>query len=421
MTNPYPTPSVSRLTSSFAAALLALAFTASGQAQIFPKPVTSAQLATPVSQATGLMVSKVGTGYSRGSGAIARNGKLIYSCGHMIAANGVWASELYFLPAYNASAFPALSQMKPVRGYKSYSEYRGPGGNLEFSRDFIVAYDAATAFGTPLETYADGASLLLSSTTSKLIAGYPAKIDYTGASGATFQYYTGSFTGAMSTVLPTYLTIVGVSTGGGNSGGPVFVSDNGTQKIAGVLISGATNAAGVYALTPVAETMAQSAMAAIGVTGAPAPSGPPSSPTPPAPSAPSTPPAPPAPPAPVQSVTLSTSSSFTLRDNTTAYSLINLPVTSLSGTVKSVTFSLNITAKAAGDLDVFLRSPNGRVSVLSSKNSKLKKSNLVITNASLTSTFAGSECNGVWGLFMRDAIKGNACKFNSTALTITRL
>lgn len=179
--------SSTRHSPSFLTALLALAFAATGHAQVFPKPVTTAQLATPASQSTGLVVSKIGNNYARGSGAIARHGKLIYSCGHMIAANGVWSSELYFLPAYNSSAFPDLKLMKPVRGYKSYAEYKGPGGNLEFSRDFIVAYDANTTFGTPLQTYVDGTSLLLTAGTSKLIAGYPAKIDYTGASGGDFS------------------------------------------------------------------------------------------------------------------------------------------------------------------------------------------------------------------------------------------
>ena len=212
----------------------------------------------------------------------------------------------------------------------------------------------------------------------------------------------------MYSVYPTYLNINGVSTGGGNSGGPVFVSDNGTFKIAGVLISGATNAAGVYALTSVAESMAQSAMSAIGVTGTAAAT------------SPSTPAAPAAPAGPV-SVTLSYNGSYAIPDGNPTYSLLNLPVTSLTGTVKTVTLSLNINANVSGDLDVFLRSPNGRVAIIRQNSTTNKTSNVVLTNASLTTTFAGSDCSGVWGLYMRDVVKGNPSTFTSTSLTITKL
>ena len=412
MTKTYPRPLRIQPHSVFSAAVATLALTPAAFGQIYPIAETAAQLATPASQSTGIVVSKIGTGYYRGSGAVARHGQLIYSCGHMIASNGVWASELYFLRAWNSSSIPALSQMKAVRGYKKYADYQGPAGALEFSKDFIVGYDATNTFGTPLNTFLDGATPLRTAGTTKLIAGYPAKIDYTGAAGGAFQYYTGSFTAPMYSVYPTYLNISGVSTGGGNSGGPVFVSDNGTLKIAGVLISGATNAAGVYALTSVAESMAQSAMSAIGVTSTTAA-------TPPTPTTP-TAPAPSAPPAP-SSVTLSYSGNYAIPDGNTAYSLLNLPVTRLSGTVKTVTLSLNITTKAAGNLDVFLRSPNGRVAIIRQNSPTNKTANVVLTNTSLTTTFAGSACTGTWGLFMRDVVKGNPSTFNSTALTITKL
>ena len=163
------------------ATVATLALTSTAFGQIYPHAETAAQLATPQSQSTGIVVSRIGSSYYRGSGTVARNSKLIYSCGHMIASNGVWASELYFLRAWNSSSIPALSQMQTVRGYKKYAEYQGPSGNLDFSRDFIVGYDATNVFGTPLSTFVDGASQLLSPSTTKLIAGYPAHIDYTGA------------------------------------------------------------------------------------------------------------------------------------------------------------------------------------------------------------------------------------------------
>jgi Proprotein convertase P-domain len=344
--------------------LFSLALPSVSLGQIYPHAETTTQLASPQSQSTGIVVSKIGANYYRGSGTVARNEKLIYSAGHMIASNGVWASELYFLRAWNSSSIPALSQMKQVRGYKKYTEYQGPSDNLAFSRDFIVGYDTTNSFGTPLQTFVDGASQLTSSSTTKLIAGYPAVIDYTGAAGAAYQYYTGTFTSAMYSVYPTYLNINGVSTGGGNSGGPVFVSDNGTFKIAGVLISGATNAAGVYALTSTAETMAQSAMSAIGVTGSAAA-------TPP--STPSTPPAPTAP----ASVTLACTPNYAIPDGNSNYSVLSMSVANLSGTIKTVTLSLTITAKVAGELDVFLRSPNGRVSLIRQNNTTDKSSNVV--------------------------------------------
>jgi len=153
--------------------------------------------------------------------------------------------------------------------------------------------------------------------------------------------------------------------------------------------------------------MAQSAMTAIGVT-ATAPATPPPSSPPPAPTGP-------------LSVTLSYKGNYAIPDGNTSYSLLNLPVTSLTGTVKTVTLSLNIAAKVSGDLDVFLRSPNGRVAIIRQNSPTNKTANVVLTNTSLTTTFAGSACTGTWGLYLRDVVKGNPSTFTSTALTITKL
>jgi hypothetical protein len=79
------------------------------------------------------------------------------------------------------------------------------------------------------------------------------------------------------------------------------------------------------------------------------------------------------------------------------------------------------TVIVSGDLDVFLRSPNGRVAIIRQNSTTNKTSNVVLTTTSLTTTFAGSACTGTWGLYLRDVVKGNASTFNSTALTITKL
>ena len=110
MTKPF-TPAPCHPTRSFVFPLLAgLALTPAAFGQIYPVAETATQLATPASQSTGIVVSKIGTGYYRGSGAVARHGQLIYSCGHMIASNGVWASELYFLRAWNSSSIPTKTR-----------------------------------------------------------------------------------------------------------------------------------------------------------------------------------------------------------------------------------------------------------------------------------------------------------------------
>jgi hypothetical protein len=63
----------------------------------------------------------------------------------------------------------------------------------------------------------------------------------------------------------------------------------------------------------------------------------------------------------------------------------------------------------------------GALATSAKTNQKVKTADVVLTNASLTSTFAGSACSGTWGLFMRDVVKGNPATFKSSVLTIAKL
>ena len=71
-----------------------------------------------------------------------------------------------------------------------------------------------------------------------------------------------------------------------------------------------------------------------------------------------------------------------------------------------------------GDLDVYLRSPSGRIRWVH-KQSKEAAADLQIDNADYSAKFRGQAANGVWQLKMRDAVSGNEASFNSFSVSVS--
>jgi subtilisin-like proprotein convertase family protein len=72
-----------------------------------------------------------------------------------------------------------------------------------------------------------------------------------------------------------------------------------------------------------------------------------------------------------------------------------------------------------GDLDVFLRSPRGRVRWLSTHDGEDDQSNLILTDADISEAFLGTNPNGLWQLFLRDVFPSDRALFQSVELEVS--
>ena len=345
-----------------------------------------------VSSATGYLRSATDDGrVFRGSGVIARDNRLVYSCAHVLFEGGRWSTNYRFYPAWNAAASPGAAQGLVPRGFRHFSSYASlaltSGGTAAetFDLDFTILY-ANASFGSAVGWYSDGAAVLGTSSTRKRIIGYPATIDFTGAAGGAFQHATAWFTNPAPLSLGAFRIFDGVSTGPGNSGGPVMVWDEITRKsyLAGILISGTQTTAGVYALDADADTMATDALADVDS---------------------------------VVQRAFTNKQVFILPDHKSVYSERAIAVQGFKGGVRNMTLSLSITTGRRGDLDVYLVSPGGRIQWVSRHGSSAA-ANVRVSNANYTARYAGQAANGTWKLRMRDVGRGHRATFRTLGLSI---
>lgn len=234
----------------------------------YSQRLTSSEVPWVTSQATGLVRWERSTSISRGSGAVARDSRLVYTCAHVIYS-GSYASpnQIRFYRAHNASTGPVSGGISP-RSYRYFSNYAttrstsGVSASATYNLDLVILV-GYSAFGNAQPYYAGNGGAATAGTQWKYIGGYPATIDYTGLSGGSFQHRTPFFTNQGALRQGRYYGFTNVSTGPGNSGGPVWIysSTSKTWGLAAVLVSGSSSTAGVCALDSSAETMGQNAVA----------------------------------------------------------------------------------------------------------------------------------------------------------------
>lgn len=338
---------------------------------------------------TGYLESRVRGVWYRGSGVIARDPKLVYSCCHLFYENGVWATEYEFYPGYHGPNPPATGGGISPRGFHYFSNYaaRADASNgeseMSFASDFTVLF-GLEPFGPAVAWWRDGAAALTSSR-AKRIVGYPEEIEFSRAPGFSYQHATDWFRKSAWQTYGDYFSFDGVSTGGGNSGGPIFVEDDAAnpKSLAGILVSGSASTAGVYALNPSSNSMASAALG-------------------------------------IESVTriFGNSESVRIADGGATPVLRETTVSGFAEEITDLKFSVSITTPRRGDLKVWLRSPSGRIRWIS-KPSANEVGNLTIRNEVLTRNFRGDAPNGVWSLRIRDTKQVNRATFNNFSLAIT--
>lgn len=344
-----------------------------------------------VDESTGMMESLVAGDWYRGSAVIARDPKLIYSCAHLFYESGQWATDYLFHRAYHSGSYPGEFDGVSPRGLHYFTSYSsgvksyGSDSEVAFASDFTVLY-GNSGFGPAVGWWAKGGPALRSSL-PKRIVGYPSDIDFTGESGRCYQHATDWFGREAIQVFGAYHEFDDVSTGPGNSGGPVFVRDDssGNDYLAGILVAGTTRTAGVVALDLSTNTMAGYAL---GLKD--------------------------------QTRSFSNTSGFRLPDGSRTFSVIPIKVSGFSGSIARLKLSVSATTRRRGDLEVYLRSPSGRIRWIS-KRAGGSADDLKIDDLDLSAAFGGYSANGTWQLRMRDAAAGVRATFVSGTIQISAL
>lgn len=344
-----------------------------------------------VNESTGLLESFIAGDWYRGSGVVARDPRLIFSCAHLFYESREWATDYQFYRASHSRDYPDEATGVSPRGLHYFTSYssgvkaHGTDSDQAFAADFTVLY-GYDSFGPAAASWPVGGPALRSSS-PKLIVGYPSDIDFTGAAGHCYQHSAGWFNYEAFRLYGGYHEFDDVSTGSGNSGGPIFVRDTatGNDLLAGILVAGTRRTAGIVALDLSTDTLAGYALG-------------------------------------LQDKTLafSETSARKLTDGTKSYTTIPIRVSGFSGTTSKLKLSLSIATKRRGDLDVFLKSPNGRTRWIS-RRAGGSLDDLEIHDLSLSKFFSGYSPNGTWQIKVRDAAAGTRATFLSGSLKVSAL
>jgi hypothetical protein len=356
------------------------------------RPVGSWEPYYPPYNSVGLVETIVAGEPYRGSAAVARDHRLLYSCGHLVYDNGRWASVFRFLRSYHSYYRPLWYQYRAARGYFKLAGYTPFGYFYDFDDDFAVAYTGATGwFGPPLQTHPNPIAGV-ESFEEKMVLGYPSDLDHTYLfdTGRYYLHRTGPFTQRYydENVYQEggEYWLEGVTTGGGNSGGPLLVKDQGQYKLAGVLVSGSyLGGSGVYVLGGEAEQLADAALnwAANGST-----------------------------------ATRWAWPSGWIQNASSTYASRTFNFTGVPSQTMEVTMNLGIYTGRRGDLDAFVRSPAGRYRVIAWRNAANSQANLVLQNEDITSNFQYYGAAGTWTLYFRDVFSGNPSWFQYASLSV---
>jgi hypothetical protein len=384
------------------AALLALSHPSEAGAQmIYPRQVAASQLSQPPYASTGFVSTAIGDGYFRGSGAVVQDQSLLYTCAHVVYDKGMWADAVVFHRAWHSRSEPSDIDGVVARGYHYVSGYADtPSFPYGFDLDFAVAYVlSGRSFGEPLSWYPAEAGAATGAITNaaaeKLIVGYPADLDFNKQEGFYYQHVTGPFTGSFRQLSGPWYEMDGVSTGSGNSGGPVLVKDSLGYGVAGILISADTEtfAAGIYVLDASAELAAKQALDAAKAS---APAG-------------------------FQTYSTQSKRPRKLKDGRTKFTKVTLrvPKRRVLPFTTEVRLDLDVAAEYRGDLDIFLRSPRGRTFSIAAANPENSAGNLMVTNRDISGPFIGDHPAGRWQIFLRDYFRGYASRFRGARLQIS--
>lgn len=359
----------------------------------YPLRASAAERAQLTNQAAGFVRSSVGGEDSRGSGAVARHPQLVFTAAHVIFEDGTWATpgNIEFHRLLNQGTDPPPGGVSP-RGFVRFSTYRGQPGGEGFDLDFAVLY-GNIPFGPAAPYFTDRGVEWVRSVRPKKIVGYPAVIDATGEEGKWFQHNTREFTISAEIWeeegMKRYYFFNDVSTGRGNSGGPVFVKNgSGVWGLAAVVVSSLGAQAGVHALDAATHSISNTALGRVADS-------------------------------PGITKKFKTKRKLRLPPGKAKFQKRKLRVDGFSGNVSTLRFRTKFRNRHQKKLEVYLEAPSGRFRWIARGNKGRRKKFKI--NKDYSARFRGGRANGVWRLFMRDAEKSERSKravFRMFSLTI---
>ncbi len=350
----------------------------------------------------------------RGSGFCAWNARTFFSAAHVVfnpgdtatpGNQGEWLAPPIWTPTANAEALDKTKSIQS-RGYYRWAAY-GDFASTAGSEDEAFGQDAILAFafkklipGKPAKLNLNGLEDLQTKKKT-LITGYPAVNAYLE------DDITGFFLHQTGPVITPYRKLAGnalqttlVTTGPGNSGGPIWTRKDAFTdwQAAGILVGALPSETVVYAfskntspllraVTPVIKRKIGEPISVGGVSS--------------------------------YSLYFPFHKDTAIPDGVNKWTAFPITVKGFNSydTVKEIRLSLNIKTKHRGDLQVAIQAPNGVNSFVLKENGA-GADDVVIKDLDLSETFTDVPPNGTWKLLVQDRLKGDKAVLKEIILEV---
>lgn len=344
------------------------------------------------------------TDVGRGSGFCAWNRHTFFTAAHVVFGETSWEAPPLWYPAANSAELD-LDKGIQSRGYYRWTEY-GDLASAEFpdkspfSQDVVLAYAFKKLIpGTPATLNLNGSKDLRKKIRT-MITGYPAVKAYTDTDIAGyFLHKTGPTVTPYESYEGQALITTLVSSGGGNSGGPVWSKNaRGKWTASGVLVGGLPSESLVYAFSKDTNSLIRAVTPVIRPEIDP----------------------------PVSVSRVSSSSVFfpynrpqRIPDGEHKWTSFRIRVGGFEDTalVTAVRLSLDIRTKHRGDLQVLLEGPGGYYAVVHNEQGA-NRNNLILKDAEFSSAFTDIVANGNWYVRVQDRLTGDVATLKSIVLEI---
>lgn len=389
--------------SALACLLLAVASVSAAAKTTVPQKVASSLVNTAPYRFNGVVTTDEG----RGSGFCAWNKQTFFSAAHVVFDDESlkWLEPPLWYGKMNAARLTPSAAVRS-RGYFRWTEYAklvdedGGLAGEAFGQDVILGFAFKDLIqGPPARLNLNGMGTLRTPVRA-MMTGYPAEIAYNDKpTKGYFLHRTGPFVSSYKRYSGMALETTLISSGPGNSGGPIWTPAPRNSWVAsGVVVGGLPSESIVYAfsketnaflraVTPVLTPGVPESIEQRGVESS--------------------------------SRFFSSNLSRVLPDGVhkwTDYSF-NVDGFPTDAVVTSVKISLNVKTSHRGDLQILLTAPGGYSTIIHNEQGGPRK-NLVIRNRNVSEDFLDIPVKGRWMVRFQDRLKGDISTVRSVTLEI---
>lgn len=332
---------------------------------------------------------------SQGSGVVVENTKLFLTAAHVLydPING-WSQPPFWIGGGLNAGLPPEMTTGSSRGYFRWTQYsaivtaQAQNSPKAFNKDVALVWGLEPFFnGEPARLDFKGSTTLRKHNLS-MITGFPASLDYTDESGDGVLHSTAPDYTPFRASVDRYLYATHISTGPGNSGGPVWSqSEDESWKVSGILVAGRPSEAGVYGITTATRTLLKATAPLIGTPRKSSKN--------------------------VAGVSTGTARMVMpkprkIPDGLHRWTKIPFKFNQFAedATVTRASIDLTVTTGHVGDLLVLLVGPDGAYSLIHDGEGA-GEDDLVIDDRDLSADFPDSEAKGTWSLMVQDRLTGD--------------